>query len=1049
MSTKYVLQPDGSILKIEETPSTANTTSVVNEEITNLSKDIVEENFGESYRKSNFNNIKKVDLDSGEDTLKDNLINYVSSNKSFDFINESEERELNIPTFKNFRSFSDIDQDTRMFANELELIGAHLSIGEPKTLISIRYLFFLDYILEIAGLITAIELVTSISEAAKDNDVVESSMLSLGNYTFSTPDFISPYFLKVLNYPTKLSNTNDRLASFFLGLNLYLGGDESIKGVSDLLEDTITDGLKNSALRVITATLLYSVEGLLQTGAKDNLLDLLIRKFQMQKYWHEEQLYKAKGAGLTEKLMAEFKYYYFKFAIERMHIGLKSLNWKYYGLTYDVFSETPLTRVGLSRARLINNNVSIKHASNNNRYEWNPKNSGNSNTQSIRNRALPQALQLPVSFLANKILNEHIDDLTAEKAIISIDKSLGQNFVINKTNRIDKGVVRLVETQLEAEYVPFYFHDIRTNEIIAFHAFIENLTDSFSPEYVSTSGFGRIDDVKNYVKTTRSIQISFLMASTSPEDHDLMWYQVNKLVSMCYPQWSNGFVSNEKTFEYPFTQMPTASPLIRLRVGDIIKSNYSKQNLSRIHGIGNRRDIDEPLRDAIFNDETLGTSINKVVNNFNKLIEQSIEFYNEKNSNISKSLEKSKIQISEIDKTLNDLNFNLKKLNTEQDANESFINLKISELESNHYSKMVFLKQLKEKDNWMDFIKNDIFLRQSDEIQSYQITLKDLQSWYDEIELEYDTERKSINSKIKDEKQKNNSIRNNDLKLLEERASNNDEVKRLSNLQNKLTSLTSPKKSATKKLYYLRPGLYREEKSLGGDGVLGQIAKFAGISEKSYRKIDVETKVELIEAKSDYVKVKLNDDTLLFADKNKLKESSPIYNFKKKGKEEVEDISELMLSNTFNLVPLSIEDSSIVAEENLQARDSIIDSIDNVSNNLTENIMASTIPDTGTEDVEGDWDKEIVNNPFTAAFESAQGKGLAGFITSLNIGGIMESPWETSRIGSKAPLMVKIDIGFTPIHDIPPGLDHDGMMRAPTYNVGRLMNELFDDVYEE
>ena len=99
MSTKYVLQPDGSILKIEESPSTTNTDTFVDEGITNISKDIVEENFGESYRKSNFTDIKRVDLDSGEDTLKDNLINYVSSNKSFDFINQSEERELNIPTF--------------------------------------------------------------------------------------------------------------------------------------------------------------------------------------------------------------------------------------------------------------------------------------------------------------------------------------------------------------------------------------------------------------------------------------------------------------------------------------------------------------------------------------------------------------------------------------------------------------------------------------------------------------------------------------------------------------------------------------------------------------------------------------------------------------------------------------------------------------------------------------------------------------------------------------------------------------------------------------
>ena len=88
-------------------------------------------------------------------------------------------------------------------------------------------------------------------------------------------------------------------------------------------------------------------------------------------------------------------------------------------------------------------------------------------------------------------------------------------------------------------------------------------------------------------------------------------------------------------------------------------------------------------------------------------------------------------------------------------------------------------------------------------------------------------------------------------------------------------------------------------------------------------------------------------------------------------------------------------------------------------------------------------------NPFVSAYDSTRGRGLAGFITNLNIGSLIEAPWETSRPGSKGPVYVKIDIGFAPIHDIPPGLAHDGMMRAPVYNIGRLMNELFDDVYDE
>ena len=45
-------------------------------------------------------------------------------------------------------------------------------------------------------------------------------------------------------------------------------------------------------------------------------------------------------------------------------------------------------------------------------------------------------------------------------------------------------------------------------------------------------------------------------------------------------------------------------------------------------------------------------------------------------------------------------------------------------------------------------------------------------------------------------------------------------------------------------------------------------------------------------------------------------------------------------------------------------------------------------------------------------------------------------------------MMVKINIGFSPIHDIPPGLDHNGMLRAPVYNVGRINNQFFGDPHD-
>ena len=89
----------------------------------------------------------------------------------------------------------------------------------------------------------------------------------------------------------------------------------------------------------------------------------------------------------------------------------------------------------------------------------------------------------------------------------------------------------------------------------------------------------------------------------------------------------------------------------------------------------------------------------------------------------------------------------------------------------------------------------------------------------------------------------------------------------------------------------------------------------------------------------------------------------------------------------------------------------------------------------------------VSNNPITASYESGMSRGIAGFITQLDVN-YGDSNWETSRIGSKAPMLVKVTINFSPIHDIVPGIDHNGMMRAPTYNVGRVNNTFFGDPHD-
>jgi hypothetical protein len=168
-------------------------------------------------------------------------------------------------------------------------------------------------------------------------------------------------------------------------------------------------------------------------------------------------------------------------------------------------------------------------------------------------------------------------------------------FVVKSTTsgRISTTEREKFEEKLDAEYVPFYFHDLRTNEIISFHAFLTSLTDDYAPNWENVEGIGRIDPVVIYKNTHRKISLSFYVVSTSKDDFDAMWVKLNKLTTLVYPQFTRGKTiydgdtvdTSENVVTQPFSQVVGASPLIRLRLGDLFKTNYSKFNLVKLFGI--------------------------------------------------------------------------------------------------------------------------------------------------------------------------------------------------------------------------------------------------------------------------------------------------------------------------------------------------------------------------------------------------------------------------------------------------------------------------------
>ena len=242
----------------------------------------------------------------------------------------------------------------------------------------------------------------------------------------------------------------------------------------------------------------------------------------------------------------------------------------------------------------------------------------NDTTLAWRNSSSPSSYLLPASLIT---VQKSIPN-TKNMPLALLVASTGKNTRI-ESGRLSNLFVQEIENELDSEYVPFYFHDLRTNEIISFHAFLSAITDNFNVNYESSSPYGRIDPIRIYKNTERTINIEFNVVSTNKDDFNEMWWKVNKLMTMIYPQWSKGRKINvgdpnnpEETFYQPFSQIPKASPLIRLRLGDIFKTNYSKFALARLFGLGQS---DFKVKSAEVNSDELTQKINDEREKINKL----------------------------------------------------------------------------------------------------------------------------------------------------------------------------------------------------------------------------------------------------------------------------------------------------------------------------------------------------------------------------------------------------------------------------------------------
>ena len=585
------------------------------------------------------------------------------------------------------------------------------------------------------------------------------------------------------------------------------------------------------------------------------------------------------------------------------------------------------------------------------------KTSGRYKTELSWNQdATPSAYLLPANVIRAALrLNNAVDGPNPARGMLGsslVESTYFGMDVDGSSNRIPDAVVKGLEDRLDAEYVPFYIQDLRTNEIISFNAFLESLQDSIKPDFNAVSGYGRLDDVQIYRGTKRDISLAFTMVATNREDFDNMWYKINKLSTLMYPQWSPGSLvsaDGESKFYQPFSQVIGASPIVRLRVGDVIKSNYSQFALGRTFGIGDAGVSAQPTEPA----SAVGALANAIprladkIERANQIQDAALKIwlgaFGSPVSIINGIGNSIPIPASNIGKVVRSLGIDI--------VMKGVSGLLINGF-ANPWAVNQIIDQLKDPD------------------------INDEKSGYD------------VDRKIGDDIRDAEKLQ---LKLMILKPNTN-------------VGYYSPD---DKKNFFI-PRRLNVRVLNSGRGLEG-----TGTNKFCYRikVVDINAPPELFNKRLHVIHSDI------------LPDPGPVFSASAMGLAlyGLDPVGSLLDAFSNHLKDLAVK-SGLPIET--------VDLLKVLYSSNSSAFMNSAI------------------NPFTKAYETTRGRGLAGVLGGLQFSWIDNFPWETD-FNARAPMGCKISLSLNVIHDIPPGLDHTGYNRAPIYNVGTTMRHIAGDVYDD
>jgi len=116
---------------------------------------------------------------------------------------------------------------------------------------------------------------------------------------------------------------------------------------------------------------------------------------------------------------------------------------------------------------------------------------------------------------------------------------------------------------------PFYIKDLRDSSYIIFRAYIEALTEDYTPNWSPVNYIGRSEPVYMYERGERSVTFTLKLFASSPLELNSIYEKMNHLSSLCYPEYKADKLLDNKLRMKP--------PLATFRIGELFGSNSFNQ----------------------------------------------------------------------------------------------------------------------------------------------------------------------------------------------------------------------------------------------------------------------------------------------------------------------------------------------------------------------------------------------------------------------------------------------------------------------------------------